>query len=50
MTPRFLAWETILMVILLTGKQKRNRCKRKKGGMFKLSCSLDNGYALVLNS
>lgn len=29
MTPRFLAWETILMVILLTGIQKEEQVYKK---------------------
>lgn len=49
MTPRFLAWETILIVILLTVEyRRRSRCKGKKNGLFKLSYSLDNWICIGL--
>lgn len=48
MTPRFLTWETVSMVILLTvDYRRRSRWKGKMNG-FKLSCSLDNWICIGL--
>ena len=42
MTPRFLTWETILIVILLTGIQMEDQVLRKMSGFFKLSYTLES--------
>ena len=39
MTPRFLTWETLLIVILLTWIQMEDQVLRKMSGFFKLSCN-----------
>lgn len=42
MTPRFLTWETILIVISLTGIQMEDQVLRKMSRFFKLSCTLES--------